>query len=97
MLIENGEVTPAGNEFIVSVLSPTDETIKKVTKDEIDEAFDKWWGTRGTNGVYPATDSFEYRGKVFKGAQKKTIKKDATKKLFRALVLTKEYTIEEIL
>lgn len=97
MFIDGEEVTPAGEEFLLNIFAETSSEIEKITKDEIDEAFDKWWGTRGTDGVYPATDSFEYKGRSFKGSQKKNIKKDTTKKLFRNLVLTKEYTIEEIL
>lgn len=88
-------LTEAGKEFLISLESC--KKVEKKNKDEINEAFDKWWGTRNIDGIYPSTNAFSYMGKDFNGVQKKTIKKEDCKAEFRKIVLSGEFTCEEIL
>lgn len=71
------EVTDAGNKLYLSL----SEHIEVIKREKIkDDKFEEWWD------CYPATDAFEYKGKEFKGTQKKNIKKDECKVLFNKLI-----------
>lgn len=99
LYILDNQITERGKDYYYSLI--TENTLgksdKKISKDEINEAFDKWWGTRGTEGIYPSTDFFIHEGKQFLGVQKKNIKKEDCKSEFRKIVLSGEYTSEEII
>ena len=56
-----------------------------------DSPFTKWWNT------YPATNTFEYRGRKFKGTRALRVKKDDCKVKINKILNSGEYTIEELI
>ena len=95
VFILSNEITETGKEFLTSLLS--NKTIDKKSKDEINEAFDKWWGVKRGEGVFPASDNFIHKGRSFQGIRNLKTKKEDCKAEFRKIVLSGEYTTEEIL
>jgi len=85
-----GDLTKYGEELYESLFKDLPEV--KIRKIEVkDENFEKWWD------IYPASDYFEYKGRVFKGYQKKNIRKDECKKLFNVLIMGGRFTAEDII
>ena len=80
-------LTVEGKE-ILSIIKDKDYVAKPKAKKV--EKFDEWWA------VYPTTDFFEYKGKVFKGTQNKRIKKEECKTLFNRLI-AEGHSAEEII
>lgn len=98
--INDKEITEKGKDYYYSLITENniekDIIQKDNTRQEINNLFDLWWGVRGTEGIYPSTDNFEYKGKIFQGVQKKNIKKEDCKSEFNKIIKLGEYTGEEI-
>lgn len=70
-------VTDAGNKLYLSL----NDDIQVIKREKVkDSKFEEWWE------CFPNSDFFEYKGKTFKGTQKKNIKKEDCLLLFNKLV-----------
>jgi len=88
LVTEELVITPEGKDLI-NYLS-TETAIKIVKKKAPTDAFDIWWKT------YPATDTFEYKGRKFLGTRAFRAKKEDCKIKLNKILLEGEYTIEEL-
>lgn len=84
------KLTKEGRELL-NFLSSSEEEPKIIKKKPDDDAFTKWWST------YPATDTFEYRGKKFTGTRALRVKKEDCKAKLHKILNTGEYTIDELI
>lgn len=97
LYILDNELTERGKDYYYSLITENSMVKKVASKSDIDIAFDKWWGTRTEEGIYPSTDNFVYKGRTFGGVQKKNIKKEECKSEFRKIILSGEYSADEVL
>lgn len=100
-LIRKGLVTTEGmiteeGENILNFLFSVDESSKlarrkKLISPVIEDDFTKWWK------IYPATNTFEYKGKKFEGDRALKVKKGDCKVKLEKILAEKEYTINELI
>jgi len=92
-LCSDGYVLTQEGKDLLSFLSSTDDKPKIPRKKKVDVTgdFEKWWK------VYCGTDSFEYKGKKFKGTRALRVKKDDCKAEIQKILKQGEYTIEELI
>lgn len=88
LLSEEGKVTKLGTELLEFCETKASRLAIGKVKDE---AFDRWWKE------FPASNYFEYKGKVFRGTQNKRLKQMECRSLFNKYVTTGEFTAEEII
>lgn len=89
LLTEEGKITLEGKDLL-KFLENTEEKPKlKKKKDE--DPFLVWWLQ------FPGTDSFEYKGKKFKGDRALRRKKDDCKAKIMAILNEGEHTIEDLI
>lgn len=67
------------------------QTIVKNKKKEAATKFDEWWA------IFPPTDKFEYKGKVFSGTRGLRVSKDTCRELFEKWVKRGDYKAEQII
>lgn len=89
-----GDITKDGRDLLSQLSSGNSLTVKRqrrLKREQIINSFDLWWK------VYPATDTFEYKGKAFRGTRAlRTSKLECTIK-FGAIISQGEYTVEEMI
>lgn len=89
-----GEITEEGKQLLASLSSSEDipKLPKKVKEVKVIEesGFSKWWKT------YPGSDTFEYKGRKFKGTRALKVKKVDCEKKIEKILASKEYTIDEL-
>lgn len=88
LINEEKKITKLGVEILEFCGTPAAKL--KITKSK-NEDFDKWWK------IFPASNYFEFKGKVFKGTQSKRLKQMECRALFNKYVTTGEFTAEEII
>lgn len=81
---------------LLAFLSSSGEMPKRIRKKKeivpaIEDAFTRWWK------AYPATNTFEYKGRKFKGDRALKVKKNDCKVKLEKILAEKEYTIEELI
>jgi hypothetical protein len=93
-LIGQGGLTEEGKQLIAFLSSTTSEVPNTLRKREkkivVENGFDKWWK------AFPGTDTFEYRGKKFKGTRAIRVKKDDCRIKIDKILAEGEYTIDEL-
>ena len=90
LLSEDGQkLTVPGNELLTFIKSSSSEKLKKKKADNSE--FDKWWKT------FPATDTFEYKGKKFIGSRSLKNSKDDCKLKFEKILFEGEYTADVLI
>jgi hypothetical protein len=94
-LISSEGLTEEGKNLLSFVSS--NEEIPKLTKKKRtpkhiapDEDFIKWWKN------FPASDTFEYKDKKFKGTRALRVKKEECKVKLDKILLSGEYTIDDM-
>lgn len=92
LISEDEMVTNEGRELL-QFLSSTEEKPKIPRKKKlvIADVFESWWK------AYPGTDSFDYKGRKFKGTRALRVKKEECKVKVEKILKSGEYTIEELI
>lgn len=89
-----GSITEDGKKLLLEIGTGSTVTLKRIKRQRrevIMTSFDSWWM------AYPATDTFEYKGKAFRGTRAlRTSKLECTIK-FGAIISQGEYTVEEMI
>jgi hypothetical protein len=89
-LITNDEkITTKGKDLIEFM--NTKSTGRIIRKKPASTDFEEWWKT------YPGTDSFEYKGKTFKGTRALRLYKDDCRLKFDKILLEGEYTAQQLI
>ena len=86
---DDEKITVLGRDLLVFMDTKIDTKIirrKPATTD-----FEEWWKT------YPGTDSFEYKGKSFKGTRALRLHKDDCRLKFDKILLEGDYTAEQLI
>ena len=86
---DDEKITVLGRDLLVFIDTKIDTKIirrKPATTD-----FEEWWKT------YPGTDSFDYKGKSFKGTRALRLNKDVCRLKFDKILLEGEYTAEQLI
>jgi len=90
LITENDDkLTTIGRDLLIFIDSKTGARIIKRKPATTD--FEEWWKT------YPGTDSFEYKGKSFKGTRALRKNKDECRLKFDKIILEGEYTAAQLL
>lgn len=92
LIDESASVTQEG-EDLISFLSSTSDT-PKIPRKRVEvksDAFDKWWK------AYPPTDTFEYKGRKFKGTRALKVKKNECRAKIEKILKVGEYTIDDLI
>lgn len=91
LITEKEEVTDEGKALIAFLSSTEDKPKIARKKREITVgAFDTWWK------AYPPTDTFEYKGRKFKGTRALKTKKPDCKIKLDKILASGEYTVDEL-
>jgi len=92
LISEDELLTNEGRELL-QFLSSTEAhpKIPRKKKVVVADVFETWWK------AYPGTDSFEYKGKKFKGTRALRVKKEECKAKIQKILKSGEYTIEELI
>ena len=95
-LVRKGLITP-GDEKLTLVgrdlleFMNSKSTGKIIRRKPPTTDFEEWWKT------YPGTDSFEYKGKTFKGTRALRLYKDDCRLKFDKIMLEGEYTATQLI
>ena len=73
------------------VFLDTKTDVKIIRRKPATTDFEEWWKT------YPGTDSFEYKGKSFKGTRALRLHKDDCRLKFDKILLEGEYTASQLI
>lgn len=93
---ETGGLTEEGKQLL-AFLSSTEESPKlprrkkEKTPAIEDDDFIKWWKT------YPASDTFDYKGRKFKGTRALRVKKNDCEAKLNKIITSGEYKIDELI
>lgn len=90
LLTSDGKITLEGQNLIDFSESEEENPILVKKKSEVDEIAMFW-------KVFPATDTFEHKGKKFAGSRALRINKEGCRIKLKAILNTGEYTLDEIL
>lgn len=92
LITKEGKITEEGKDLL-NFLSSTDKTsVIPRKRRKIDSSdFDKWWKE------YPATDSFEYKGRHFKGSRALRTQKDKCREKIEKILKEGEYTVDDLI
>lgn len=87
------DVVTEEGKAILAFLSSTEDRpkIPRKKKIAINDSFDLWWRT------YSGTDSFEYKGRKFRGTRALRVKKEDCRAKLNKILASGEYTIEELI
>lgn len=86
------EVTDEGKALIAFLSSSESKPkIPRKKREVVEDAFEKWWK------AYPPTDTFDYKGKKFKGTRALRAKKPDCKAKIEKILASGEYTINELI
>jgi len=88
-LISGNKLTKVGEELLEFLDKPETEKFEKKKLNE--DVFLRFWQ------LFPATDSFEYKGRSFLGSRGLRVKKDDCRIKLNAILSLGEYNIEDIL
>jgi len=90
LITENDDkLTEIGRDLLKFVDTKT--SVKIIKRRPATTDFEEWWKT------YPGTDSFEYKGKVFKGTRAIRKGKDECRLKFDKILLEGEYTAVQLI
>jgi len=89
LLTEGEEVTDEGRELLKFLSSKEDKPkIPRKKKEITDDDFTKWWK------AFPATDTFIFKGRQFKGSRALKTKKDECRTKIEKILKEGEYSID---
>lgn len=86
---DDEKITTLGKDLLEFMNSKT--TGKIIRRKPATTDFEEWWKT------YPGTDSFEYKGKSFKGTRALRLYKDDCRLKFDKIILEGEYTAQQLI
>jgi hypothetical protein len=86
---DDEKLTVLGRDLLVFLDTKTD--VKIIRRKPATTDFEEWWKT------YPGTDSFEYKGKSFKGTRALRLHKDDCRLKFDKILLEGEYTASQLI
>ena len=85
-------VTEEGKALLAFLSSTEDRPkIPRKKKIAVNDSFDLWWK------AYPGTDTFEYKGRHFRGTRALRVKKEDCRTKINKIISSGEYTIEELI
>lgn len=91
LLTDADKITEDGKELLKFISSvETTPKLKRKKKEEKDDEFEQWWK------AFPGTDTFEFKGRKFKGTRALRVKKDDCKAKIAKIINEGEYTISEL-
>jgi hypothetical protein len=86
---EDEKITAIGRDLLDFI--NTKSTGRIIRRKPASTDFEEWWKT------YPGTDSFEYKGKTFKGTRALRLYKDDCRLKFDKILLEGEYTAAQLI
>lgn len=86
---DDEKLTLIGKDLLIFMDTKSD--VKIVRRKPATTDFEEWWKT------YPGTDSFEYKGKSFKGTRALRLHKDDCRLKFDKILLEGEYTAAQLI
>jgi len=89
LLTDENKITIPGNELLEFMDSKI--AIPIVKKKPSTKDFDEWWE------VFPSTDHFEYKGRIFTGSRGMRVQKEKCKLKFNSIVNQGVYTARQII
>lgn len=89
LITKDDSLTVLGRDLLVFMDTKTD--VKIIRRKPATTDFEEWWKT------YPGTDSFEYKGKSFKGTRALRLHKDDCRLKFDKILLEGEYTASQLI
>ena len=89
LITKDDALTVLGRDLLVFLDTKTD--VKIIRRKPATTDFEEWWKT------YPGTDSFEYKGKSFKGTRALRLHKDDCRLKFDKILLEGEYTASQLI
>lgn len=90
LITQNDEkLTLIGKDLLEFINAKTN--VKIIRRKSATTDFEEWWKT------YPGTDSFEYKGKTFKGTRALRLHKDDCRLKFDKILLEGEYTAAQLI
>lgn len=88
LISEEGKITVEGRKLLDYISSPS--TVIIVKKRNKNDDFIKWWE------IYPSTDTFEYKGRKFRGSRALKAKKKECALKIKEILNEGEYTIDDL-
>jgi hypothetical protein len=89
LITDDDKLTTPGRDLLEFMNSKGGARIIKKKPPTTD--FEEWWKS------YPGTDSFEYKGKTFKGTRSLRLYKDDCRLKFDKIILEGEYTAQQLI
>jgi hypothetical protein len=89
LITEAGLLTLNGQELLDFM--STKIAVKIVKKKPTTKDFDAWWN------AYPASDHFEYKGRIFTGSRSMRVQKDKCMLKFNSIINEGEFTASQII
>jgi hypothetical protein len=89
LLTESYKLSLEGKSILDFLSTPVEDAVYVRSKPK-EQDFDRWWK------AYPATDTFEHKGKSFTGSRAMRVKKDDCKMKLNNILSEGEYTIDEL-
>jgi hypothetical protein len=89
LITTNDKLTLSGKQ-VIDYLNTKEEDVKFVKKKDVTK-FESWWA------VYPSTDTFSYKNKVFSGTRSLKAKKEDCKIKFNKILDEGDYTVDELI
>lgn len=88
---DKGEITLTGKDLLKALREGKSVVPNKRKKVEVSPEFIQWWN------LFPGTDTFEYRGRKFKGNRSLKAKKDECEVKFNKIINEGEYKTQELI
>jgi len=90
LIYENEDkLTTLGHELLIFM--ETKEEVKFVKKKVDVSEFEEWWK------AYPGSDTFEHKGKIFRGCRSLRLNRDECRIKFNKILLEGEYSANELI
>lgn len=91
---EMGDISETGKQLLDIVSNGKSKSIKKeltVIESKQEDGFEKWWA------VFPANDSFAYKGRTFKGSRGLRVDKNKCRSYFDKIINEGEFTVDDMI
>lgn len=91
LITEDEKLSTEGIRILKFVHTTSEVDIPLKRRESTSSLFDEWWKE------FPGTDSYEYKGKIFKGARSLRTAKDQCKAKFDKILLEGEYSAQQLI